>query len=409
MEQSIKSIFEEECAHVKIDRAFYKKVCELEARFVNKKQEHIEFFGGTLTGVHIVRFTDDDKDRLFTDVLEVDDHILEERLHSLADINTEFLVSSNVFNLTCIWIMHAFDNTKLLSPEDATDGKLRICLYLQYKFLTSKMFRFFKYPADPEVAAATYAQLSYKYVLKQQGSWGAALKFRANEVIAAHSIWASTIKGLDNDYRVVQMLNDVQGRIGDMIKNIMSLHMKINEAGVKITKNASLVESDGDMILKDKTKNLGVYTRYIRSVITDKNSFIRQELIDIVANAMQTMPPKLLQQTLEWCSLNYRHLDDNIAEEAIDLIMEYSFEYLAANKSLLRAKGDLPGLLSKLRGTYMSSRATDEKLIKIRELSEKIVRNATKTKNDSVIAAVRTGFMLYVNLRCLTMAHYSNK
>ena len=165
MEQSIKKIFEEECSHVNIDRLFLKKISMLEARFVNKKQEHIEFFGGSLTGVQVVRFTDDDRDRLFNEILLVDDHVLEDRLHDLVDIDKTRFISSDVFNLSCVWIMHAFDNTKLLDESDRNEGKLRICLYLQYKFLTSILFRFFKYPADREVAAATYAQLNNKYVL----------------------------------------------------------------------------------------------------------------------------------------------------------------------------------------------------------------------------------------------------
>ena len=407
MNNSIKKIFEEECAHVKIDKAFYKKVCELEARFVNKKQEHIEFFGGTLTGVQVVRFTDEDRDKIFSDILMVDDAALEEKLHTLKDINTAWIISSDVFNLSCVWIMHAFDNSKFLDEEERIEGKLRICLYLQYKFLTSILFRLFRYPADPQVAAATYAQLSYKYVLKQQGSWGGALRFRANEVITKNSIWASTVNKLNDDYRVVQMLNDIQGRIKDMLKNIFSLHIRINEQGGRISSSNSLVETDGEMILKDKTKNISIYTRYIRGVVSDRTSFIRQELLDVIANAIQTMPPKLLHQTLDWCSTNYRHLDNNIAEEAIDLIMDHAFDFLSDNKDLLRSKGDLVGFISKLRGTYMSSRSTDKKLIRIRELSETIVKSATKTKNDSVIASVRTGFMLYIVLRSFTMSHYT--
>lgn len=406
MHSSIKAIFEEECSDLKIDFSFYKKICELEARFVNKKQEHIEFFGGNLTGVHTVRFTDEDRDRLFIDILQVDDRVLEDRIYHLPSINKEWKISGSVFNIACIWIMHAFDNTHLLDEEQKHDGKLRICLYLHYKFLTSILFRFFKYPADPEVAAATYAQLSYKYVLKQYGSWGATLHARAEEVIAAHSIHTLTIKKLE-DERVVYMLNDVQGRIKDMLKNIMALHMKISEQGTRISRSNALIETDGEMILKDSAKNIAVYTRYIRSIIPDANSFIRQELLDVIANVMQTMPPKLLYQTLKWCSDNYGHLDTNGVEKTIDGIMEHAFEFISGNRGVLRAKGDLMGFLSKLRGTYMSSRSTDESLIKLRRDVEDIIKMATKTKNDSVIAAVRTGFALYICLRAFTRDHYT--
>jgi hypothetical protein len=409
MPNSIKSIFEQECAGLKIDRSFYKTICELEAKFVNKKQDHIEFFGGTLTGVKPIRFTDEDRDKLFLDILEVDDKVLESKLYALPAINPEFIVSSDIFNIACVWIMHAFDASTHLNEEEKHEGKIRICLYLQYKFLTSRLFRHFRYPADPEVAAATYAQLSYRYALKAHGSWGAALRARAEEVIGKDSIHFKTIKNLDNDERVVYMLNDVQGRIRDMLKNIYDIFLKVHAQGKRITNTASLIETDGEFIMKDKTKSLSNYTRYIRSVVPDQNSFIRQELVDVIADVMQTMPPKLLEKTLSWCSRNYSHINNNEIEKAIDLIMEHAFEYLSENRETLRASGDIAGLISKLRGVYMSSRTTDTRMILIRSTVENIVKEATKSKNESVVSATRTGFMLYIILRAFTKRHYTSQ
>jgi hypothetical protein len=408
-DKSIKAIFDEECAHIKINRDFIKKLVNLEASFVNKKQEHVEFFGGALTGVQVVRFTDDDRNKLFIDILEVNDLDLEERVHRLPAIETHRIVSSDIFNIACIWIMHAIENSSYLDKDLKEEGKIRICSYLQYKFLTSRLFRHFRYPADAEIAAATYSSLSYKYALKVHGSWGAALRARAESVIAEDSIWRDVIKNMNNDTRVVQMLNDVQGRIRDMLKNIASVHYEMAERGVKIMRSSSLVETDGEMILKDKSKSMSNYLRYINSIITDKNSFIRQELVDVVCSVMPTMSPSNLVKVLEWSSINYRHLSDNQVEKTVELIMEHVFEYLTGNKSALANKGDLTGLLSKIRGIYMSSRSSDEMLIKIREASEHLVKTATKIKDPSSIAATRTGFMLYVILRTFTMQHYSNR
>lgn len=409
MQPSIKSIFEEECSELKIDRAFYKKICELEAKFVNKKQEHIEFFGGTLTGVQVVRFTGQDRDKLFTDILEVDDRVLEDRLHVLPDINPTFIISSDVFNIACIWIMHAFTHSIYLTDQEKHEGKIRICMYMQYKFLTSKLFKLFRYPADPEVAAATYAQMTMRYALKANGSWGATIRARAEAVIAPDSIHANTIKNLDSDYSVVTMLNDVQGRIKDILKNIMSLHVKINNQGERISTSSSIIEIDGESILRDKNKSLAVYTRYIRSIIPDENSFIRQELVDVICSIMQTMPQKLLEKTLKYCSDNYSSTIHSDIEKSVEMIMEHTFEYLSTNRGLLKSKGDLSGLISKLRGIYMSSRSSETRLLKLRNIVEKIVFEATKSKNDSVLSSTRTGFMLYIVLRSFTMHHYSSK
>lgn len=412
IDKSIKAIFDEECAHLKINRDFIKKLINLEAGFVNKKQEHVEFFGGALTGVQVVRFTEDDRNKLFIDILEANDLELEERVHKLPAIETHRIVSSDIFNISCIWIMHAIENSPYLDEELKHEGKIRICMYLQYKFLTSRLFRHFRYPADSEIAAATYASLSYKYALKVHGSWGAALRARAESVITTakdKNIWRDVIEKMNDDYRVVQMLNDVQGRIRDMLKNIASVHYEMAERGVKILRSSSLVETDGEMILKDKSKSMSNYLRYINSIITDKNSFIRQELVDVIASVMPTMSPANLVKVLEWSSINYRHLTDNQVEKAVELIMEHIFEYLTSNKSTLKNKGDLTGLLSKIRGIYMSSRSSDEKLMKIRDVTESIVKSSTKIKDPSSIAATRTGFMLYVILRTFTMHHYSNQ
>lgn len=408
MHLSVKEIFDEECSHVRIDQKFFRKVCEIEARFVNKKQEHIEFFGGTLTGVHVVRFTTDDFDKVFNDLLEVDESILEDRIHALPDINTEWKVSSSIFNLACVWIMHAIENSEYLDAKQKEEGKIRICLYLNYRILTSVLFRFFKYPANPETAAATYAQLSYKYILKAKGSWGAALRFRSEEVISKDSIHYNTIKKLNNDYSIVKMLNDVQGRIKDMVKNIYSVFIKVHEQGSKIVSSNALVETDGEVILKDKTKSLISYTRYIRSVIPDKNSFIRQELFNVITDVVNTAPPHMLTKTLNWLSINYNHIQDDSVEKTIELIMEHAFDYLTENKGVLRNKGDISNILTKIRGTYNSSRANDAKLNQIKESAELMIRMATGSKNASIVSAVRTAFCLYIILRAFTMRHYSS-
>lgn len=408
-DKSIKAIFDEECSHLKINRDFIKKVIQLESGFVNKKHEHVQFFGGALTGVEVVRFTEDDRNKLFIDILQVNELDLQERVHKMPAINTDWIVSSDIFNVSCIWLIHAIHNSEYLDEDTRYEGMIRACMYLQYKFLTSRLYRHFPYTADPEIAAATYASLSYKYALKVHGSWGAALRARADSVINDKSIWRDVVTKMNDDNRVVQMLNDVQGRIRDMLKNIASVHYEMANRGVKIMRSSSLVETDGEMIFKDKSKSMGNYLRYINTIITDKNSFIRQELIDVVASVMPTMSPNNLLKVLEWSSLNHRHLADNQVEKAVELIMEHIFEYLTSNKSTVKNKNDLTGLLGKIRGIYMSSRSSDVRLLKIREATEKIVRSSTKIKDSSAIAATRTGFMLYIVLRAFTMQHYANQ
>ena len=65
-------------------------------------------------------------------------------------------------------------------------------------------------------------------------------------------------------------------------------------------------------------------------------------------------------------------------------------------------------LIDKLRGAYMSSRSTDVKLLEVRVLVEKIVREATGSLNEAGISSVRTAWMLYIVIRAYSMRFYTN-
>jgi hypothetical protein len=409
MRESIKSVFAQECADLKIDAAFIKRLHNYQVSFVNKNDDHIALFGGHLLGVHVVRFTPADQDRWFDEILEVDPNPLEERLLALPDVNEDFIVSSNTMNISCVWLAHAIMESKLLSDQQKQDGMVDAMLVLQYKFLTSLLYQRFRYPADPAVAEATYAQLSYKFAIKQHGNWFALLKARAESIIEKSSIHRRVFEKMDSDLDVVYMLNDSQGRIRDIVKNIYGVFKTVHSQGVKITSTSGVVEHDGQEILKDKTKNASAYVRYINAVITDRQSFMREELLGVVEKLMHTMPPRLFRETLVWMSDNYRQSGAQVIEEVITEVLLHSFEYLSDNRALVRNENDLPGLLSRLRGVYMSSRSSEEAVLSLREKTEYMVKQATGSKSGSVIASVRTGVLLYLLCRAYTMKHYSSQ
>jgi hypothetical protein len=407
MDKNIQSVFADECGHLEIDAKFVKRLHAYQVSFVNKNDDHIKFFGGNLLGVETVRFLDQDRDRWFDEILEVDDGPLEERLLALPMVNSEFHVSSDTMNLSCVWLAHAIFTSKKLSDEQRHEALIDVMLVLQYKFFTSRYYRHFRYPADRATAEATYAQLSYKFDIKTYGSWSALFRARAEDIVAKTSIHYRTITHMDDDRKVIYMLNDTQGRIRDMLKNIYDVFLRVHQQGIRISSTSSVIEHDGVEVLKDKSRNLLAYGRYINSIISDRNSFMREELMVIVEKLMHTMPPKLFRETLEWMSHNYRQRGANDIEETLNETLVHSFDYFSDNREAVRDTHDLPGLLARLRGVYMSSRSTDPVLFALREKVEGIVKKATGNKNTSVIASVRTGVLLYVVLRAMTMTHYT--
>lgn len=407
MTLTIKAVFNEECPHLVFDSKLIKKISDYRVGFEMKNQDHITFFGGNLTGVQVVRFLPADRDKWFEEILEVNEIILEDKVHSLPTVDADRHVSSDIMNISCVWLIHRIYTSKQLTDKQKKEAMVDVAMVMQFKFLTSRLYRLFRYPADPTTAAAAYAQLSYKFSIKAYGSWRALLTARAEEITSLTGIHANTIKTMESDKDVAYVLSDSQGRIKDILKNIYDVFMKTHESGTRFATTSSVAEFDGEQILKDRSKNTLAYSRYIHSIITDKNSFIKPELVNVIQDLMHTMPPKLFNSALVWMSLNYGQGGAGVISDVLSETLVHAFDYLSQNRQVIKSHGDLPAILVKLKGVYMSSRSTDPALIQLRQKTEDIAKNATGNRHPSILASIRSGILLYIVARSFTMKHYT--
>jgi hypothetical protein len=406
---TIKGAFDRVCGYVKPTPELARRVISFQIGFVNKKEDHIAFFGGVLTGVHVVRFTPQDMQEFFSDVVQINESALEDELHDLPMVVATRKVSGDVFNHTCLWLTYLFLSSNL--PDVLKQRAAQAAaLILQYRYLTSLLYNYYKFPANPEVAAAAYARLTKKSAIKQFGSWHALLENRVEDLVTVKGLHYSRIMiDYRDDKAIVNALNDSQGRIREMMKNLMSELKKTSDAGIKTRSISSVAEFDGESFLRDKTKDLSSYTRYLHNIITDEHAFIKQELLMVLAEAMYTTPPALIEQTLKWCCHNSRTVKGKELDDLIEMVVVHSFGYLQDNRTATRETNDLVGFITRLRGVYTSARSTDHHLLSIRALAEKIVVKALTIKNPSTIASVRTSLMLYLVIRAFTMGYYADR
>jgi hypothetical protein len=411
MQRTIKDVFDERCKDLIVDSKLIKLLQMYDTNFTTANQDHIQFFGGNLTGVQVVRFMDQNRDSWFHDILKINEGPLTDELLELPTVDVNHKVASDTMNLSCVWLAHSILNEKGLTPDQKHLGAVTVFKILQYKFITSRLFRHFKYQASQATAEATYAQLSYKFDIKRYGNWSAVITARAEDIVRVKptpSIHLNTILKMDNDDKVQYVLSDTQGRIRSMLKGIYDIFLQVHNQGIRITSTSSIIEHDGEAMLKDKTKSALAYERYLTSIITDKNSFIREELTTIIEKIMYTMPPRVFIETLEWMSKNFRQSGAGEIEIVLNETIIHSLDYFNHHRDLIRNTSDLPELLGRLRGVYTSSRSTDAALFSLREKMEIVIKKATGNKNDSTIASVRTGVLLYIVLRTMTMRHYSH-
>lgn len=400
----IKAVFDSETSRMRVDSRLVRALNTYEKTYVYSKEENIEFLGNGLMGTPRFIFPSTYMDDLYDDIMLLDDNIiLKNRLHSLDTVDPSHKVRSNVFNLSCIYIVHRL-LTSSMSARQIEEGCLSILKMLHYRFLSSLMVNYFPYEPDKAVMEATFSRLNRKYSLKVQGTWANLIEARCRDIISSGSIHIDTLKKMNDDDLIQYVISDAQGRIREVVKNMYKVFIEVHRSQSKIHTNKSMIEMDGEMHVRDVVRHESNYIRYIHSLISEKNSFIKEELITVILDLMNSSPKRHLVSSLEYCSNNYGRRGDRNVSELVDLIVIHAFEYLRSKK----VKMDLQNTLVELKNLYTSPRTNNSAVLKMRELSGKIVSKSTRVNNANTLAALRTSLNLYIALRTLTMNYYSN-
>lgn len=400
-----------------IDNKLLQRVLHYEKAFINKNGDHIDFFGGHLMGVQIVRFDMRDRNQWFDEVLEVNEDNLREVLYALEAPNergvmepviiTEHKVRSDVMNISCAYLIHRFLTTDRLPQDKRLAGARAVLSIMLYKFLTSLLWNYFKYPANPAVAEATYNALSQKFGLKQAGNWKKYLDNRAELTVSPKGTHFNTLMTMKDDESILYFIADTQGRIRGTTIAIYAIFDRMNRAGVKILSTSSVMEFSGEEILKDKSRTFQAELRYISQVIGDRESFVKPELLNIIQKTVSSVSPDMFKNCLNWMSDNVNYGRDDIVNQFTQKTVVYSFNYLAQNPKAIKGKRDISGILIRLKGSFTASRSSDPDLMELREMGEKIAGFATGSRNDAVRAGLRTAIMLYVIGRILSRHYYT--
>lgn len=405
MNKSLKELFDEHLGRIKFNQALANEFYRFQVEFVNKNEDHMAFFGGKMLGVQVVRFTEQDYTKFF-DIIDLDrDRVKYEIVNYVDAIPESWKVANDVFSETCMYLIHRFLTSPLMSEERRERAALDVALTFNYRWIAALIRDYFRFPADPKLAQATYANLSQRFLIKKLGSWQEVMTYRANEMIAKEGLHRQTFLRYNDDGEIVRALNDSQGRIRDMVKNVYAEMVKAHNSGDKIHMTGSTtIDSDGVDVIKDRVHGLESYTNYLLSVIPDRNSFIKQELVQVIVQVMYTMQERGFVKVLDWISLNIATKPQ--VEEFVRLTLIHSFNYLSEHGSILKNTKDLAGLLAKLKGIYNSSRSSDEDLLKLRDLGTSLIGESIGKTNEQTVAAIRTGILLYICLRAYTKHHY---
>lgn len=405
MYKSIKDVFDDELSHLKLDKRFSNEVFKFVKSFMTRNQEHIGFFGDALIGVHRIRFENEDRVEFFDDILDADYHSIRDNLYSLKTINPKFKVSSDPMNNTIMYLVHKLNKNKLMSPADNKDLQRYLVHLMHYRWICSLQTHYFPHQASPEIARAAFSALSNKFDLKTAGSWQKWIELRTEDILRSDGLHAVTIDKYTDDEAIVKMLNDMQGRIRGMYRNVAEVFHREYEGANRINSTSALMEgNDGEKVLKDQSNDFIAYRRYIAQTIPEPSSFIKKELVGIIESMRPNMPEDAFEQSLDYLSDNFQIRRNKQLEPLIDEIMLHALNFFADNKIRLN---DLKQALNRLSSIYSASGTQDAALLAIKEKMGKELTYAIPSRKHSAIPSVRTGVMLYIVLRAITMKHYT--
>lgn len=406
MYQNTRAIFDDHLSSIKFDKVLVKEIKQYNQEFINKNDDHIHFFGSNLTGVYPVRFNpSSDKLKWTVDIFNMDEPEIRREIIKLPDIQEHWIRGTDVMNLSCFYITHRF-LTSSLTNDDKYTGAFETLLALQFKLIGSLMAWYFKYNVDESTAKAVYAVMSKRYAIKQHGNWLALLQNRCKDILDPKGIHYQTLIKFDDDKAIQNMVTDVQNRLKSLVKNVWAVLEQVREQNNKIVQQAGTVELDGHNAVRDLTRQYPQYLKYLNTIALDKRTLVKADLVSVIGDAMPTMPERLLVQSLNFFS-ELCAKQDKQALKLIEETLVHAFEYLANDRAAQAKMNDLPALISRLRALYMASKSSDPAVLIMRDISGKLVDKAINSKNQSLIASVRTGLLLYLVLRTFAMKYYS--
>lgn len=406
MHESIKEIMASNTQHWVLNKRLADKLANFVKAFINANEDHVGFFGSNLTGVHVVRFTTKDRMTLVDDILDIDDLTIQEQVKSLPHIGDTWVRGTDGLNLALLYLVHLLEVDTKLSSKMRYDMQVNALLILQYKFLSSTLTAYFKYPVSSAVALSVYQSLSGKYLIKKHGTWQALLLARCHAILVKEDTHRKTIKMFDPDDKVQYMITDIQGRLKALIINIYSVTMDVKSREDAIGTSSTMIELDGELTVRDITRKQTDYLNYIRTVAKDQRDFVKMDLVEVIDATITTLPKKLFVDALfgfsKACASN-----NNDAKVLIEEVVIYSFKYFAENKDIISDTRDYGKLIKTMKDLYTAGKSSTPSVLKSRKLADKINKKSVKTTNEVTTSALRVGLILYILLRTLTRDHFA--
>ena len=361
-------------------------------------------------GLHPIVFTDADRDVLFT-IFGTEQKNLRALVQKCGAINPEYKVTSDPFNILATWLLHLgyqdIDNTKLRD-----EFLLAVSKYLHYRFFTSLVNHYFPHGAAEKYMTAAVNSLSRKFDIVIYGTWKAAIEARCHDLISTGSIHRKALETATDDKLFLYVIQDVQTRIRDKIKNVTAAYYEMRENGTTVGSRAATKETEDGKILVHTTKTLDLMIYNLQNEVLIERLFIDTETIRLVSAQFSAITQDMLRSAL----LSFVEIaEDQRNSGQLDLIktndgheLYIGIRVFLSNliqktyRHCIRNGVDITNqaaIYIKAKNVYSSSRIADEDIITIKQSIAYIVDLISSSRRETTKSSLRLAIILYLLVR----------
>lgn len=378
-----------------VDKKLMKNMITFKYQWINKSMVHVDYLTSNLVGVHPIRFTEEDDDNLFFNVLRLDRQDVQDELYKLDDVYKDRIVASNATYIMLCYIMSLTIHSKL-SKKDKETMLETLYEIMVYKMVSSILFRYFPFPLDIDIATTVYELLTRKYLIKKLGSWDAVFKYRSKDVKTG-GLHFERLRKYDM-YDIV--INDIQGRYRSIHKELYAVINKvIEDKDKRISISLNTTTLDGDETLGDIENIAKRDYDYIFDIVGKKEDFVKGQLVNLIVEIYKNVDGKELTLVLNSISDNYLKNKRDV-DKLIDYSLKASISYLHSKKINPPYDERAVAVIRHLKGLWSGSRVSDRRVKEAKELSYKFSLETGK-KTRWLLTTLGMSINTYIFIRTL--------
>lgn len=363
---------------------------------VFSREGNVEWFGSNLLGVHSIRFYDSDRNKLFDQILEVDEDLLQAMIEQTKTINGEWAVAGDTFNLAIAYMIHRM--TPKFADKDLYNAAVDLVKLLQFKFYSSIYFHFFPKPVDLPAAEATYSMLSLKFDIRRMGNWGTHITDRAEYFVSKDNPHYNEIKAFNNPDLLIRFITDLNTRTKQTVKDYYGVLDRVRRDNARVITQSSKIDLDGETIIRDKVTALNTAKQTLLDASYDIGNFYKEELARVALEMVPKASPVAMKAVLHYIASLPLGKQRTDAEKIMEDALSHAFDLIVSNRINFK---DVAFLLNRMRALYQSSKSSNEYVLSLRERIEALVKKETHLTNTAALAAVRNALLLYFLIRAI--------